>query len=101
MLVFGAAHKCILVLSPAFLDNAGWTKAEFNAVMGKHINAGGSVVLPIWHNVSRPEVFEFSPIVADIVALQSSLGLDELARRLFLELKPTSAWPTPEGGRPK
>lgn len=60
------AKKCILVLSPSFLSNTGWTKAEFNAVTGKHINAGGGVILPIWHNVSREDVYLYSPIVADI-----------------------------------
>ncbi len=81
--------KCILVMSPNFLSNPGWTKGEFNAAMNKHFSQGASVVLPIWLNVSRPEVAEYSPLVADIVALKSDMGIDELARRLFVEINPT------------
>jgi len=77
------APTCIVVLSPSFLSNPGWTKAEFNAAMGKHISNGGSVLLPIWHNVGRAEVADFSPMVADLVALRSDTDLDELAQKLF------------------
>jgi hypothetical protein len=83
-------RKCILALSPNFLNNTGWSKAEFNAVTEKHINSGGSVILPIWHNVSYAEVFGYSPLIADITAIPSTLGIDEMARRLFLEIRPTS-----------
>jgi hypothetical protein len=61
-----AAKKCILLLSPEFVSNPGWTKAEFNAVVGVHIGTGGSVILPVWHRVSWDDVFHYSPIVADI-----------------------------------
>jgi TIR domain len=80
------AKRCIIVVSPNFLSNPGWTKAELNAAMGKHIAAGGSVILPIWHNVSRNDVFQYSPMLADLVGLSSTLGTDEMARRLFLKL---------------
>jgi hypothetical protein len=83
------AKKCILILSPEFLANPGWTKAEFNAVVGKHIGAGGSVILPVWDRVSRNDVFSYSPIVADIKGLSSDLGIEELARQLFIAIQPT------------
>lgn len=85
------ARKCIVVLSRNFFSNPGWTKAEFNAVMGKHVTSGGAVILPIWHGVSREEVFEYSPMLADVVGLPSTLELDEMARRLFQKLEPRSS----------
>lgn len=84
------APKCILVLSSNFLSNPGWTKAEFNAVMGKHISSGGSVILPIWHNVSKAEVEAYSLLVTDIVALKSEMDMDDLVRKLFVEINPSS-----------
>jgi hypothetical protein len=78
------APKCIVVLSPHFLGNPGWTKAEFNAAMHKHIASGGSVILPIWHNVSRADVADYSPLIVDTVALKSDIDIDELTRNLFL-----------------
>lgn len=82
------AKKCILLLSPNFLSNTSWSRAEFNAVVGKHINSAESVILPVWHGVSRQNVYDYSPMVADVKALDSAIGIDELARQLFLEIKP-------------
>jgi hypothetical protein len=83
------ARKCILVLSPNFLSNPGWTKGEFNAAVDMHFSKGGSVVLPIWLNVSRKDVAEYSPLVVDIVALKADMNIDELARKLFVEINPS------------
>jgi hypothetical protein len=82
------AAKCIVVLSPNFITNPGWTKAEFNAAMSKHISSGGSVILPIWHNVTRAEVEEYSPLIVDTIALKSDIDIDELARKLFAAISP-------------
>ena len=80
--------KCIVVLSPYFISNPGWTKAEFNAAMNKHISSGGSVILPIWHNISKAEVEEYSSLIIDTVALKSDMDIDELARKLFTAINP-------------
>jgi hypothetical protein len=82
------APRCVLVLSPNFLGNPGWTKGEFNAAMNKHFNSGGSVLLPVWHGVSRDEVAGYSSLIPDILAVNSSVGLDETARRIARALKP-------------
>jgi hypothetical protein len=82
------ATKCILVLSKNFLANPGWTKAEFNAIMNKHISGGSSVILPIWLDVSREEVATYSLLLTDIVALTPTIGMDELAKKLFVEINP-------------
>jgi TIR domain len=82
------APKCILVLSPNFLSNPGWTRGEFNAAVNKHFSKSASVLLPIWYNVSQKEVAEYSLLVADIVALRSNIGVDELAKKLLKEISP-------------
>jgi hypothetical protein len=81
-----AARRCILVLTPNFLSNTGWTKAEFNAVFTREILERKNVILPIWHLVSQREVYEYSPCLAERVALQWSLGEAEVARRLLAAL---------------
>jgi TIR domain len=82
------APKCILILSPNFLANPGWSKAEFKAIMNRHI-AEGSVILPVWHNVTRNDVYGYSSFLVDIVASDTSKGLDAVARDLSTVLKPT------------
>jgi hypothetical protein len=74
--------KCVVVLSPNFLSNGGWGKAEFDSVFTREILEQDNVILPIWHNVGVKEVYEYSPRMADKVGLPSSLGVQELARRL-------------------
>lgn len=81
------SRKCILVLSPHFLANTGWTKIEFNSVFTREVVERQKVVLPVWHGVTREEVYEYSPSLADRVGLLWSLGADEVVRRLSRALE--------------
>jgi hypothetical protein len=75
--------KCILVLTPNFLSNTGWTKTEFNSIFTREILESANVVLPIWHGVSAREVYEYSPSLADKVAIEWSKGIDEVPRKIY------------------
>lgn len=81
------ARKCVLVLSPNFLGNNGWTKAEFDSIFTREILEQKNVILPVWHNVDARSVYEYSPRLADKVGLPSTLGIEELARRLTNAIK--------------
>jgi len=76
------SRKCIVVLSPHFLSNAGWGRAEFDSVFTREILEQENVILPVWLNVGVREVYEYSPRLADKVGLPASLGAAEVARRL-------------------
>jgi hypothetical protein len=58
--------KCILVLSPNFLSNNGWTKTEFDSIFTRQIIEESNLLLPIWHNVSKQDVYNYSPSLANI-----------------------------------
>ncbi len=81
------ARKCIVVLSPNFLSNGGWGKAEFDSIFTREILEQQNVILPIWHNVDVHDVYNYSPRMADKVGLPSSIGIKELARRLTKVIK--------------
>lgn len=81
------ARKCVLVLSPNFLDNKGWGRAEFDSVFTREILEETNVILPIWHNVSVKQVYEYSPRLADKVGLSSSIGVKDLATKLAAAIK--------------
>lgn len=81
------AKKCVVVLSPNFLSNEGWVKAEFDSVFTREILEKQSVILPVWLNVSKQDVYDYSPRLADKVGLSSSIGIEEVARRLAVVLK--------------
>lgn len=75
--------KCVLVLSPAFLSNGGWTKAEFDSVFTREILEQRNVIVPIWHGVTKEEIYAYSPRLLDKVGITSSLGIEEVARRVL------------------
>lgn len=82
-------RNCIVILSPNFLSNDGWGKAEFDSVFTREILEKKNVMLPVWHNVTVEQVYEYSPRLADKVGLNTKIGIKELARKLSNEIKRT------------
>lgn len=76
-------HKCVLILSPHFISNGGWTKVEFDSVFTREILEQRNVIIPIWHGVSKTQVYEYSPRLLDKVGVPSSLGVEEVARKVL------------------
>lgn len=77
-------QKCILVLSPNFVTNTGWTKKEFDSVFTREILERKRLLLPVWFNVSQQLVFEYSPSLLNVKGLDwTGLGDDEVCRQLF------------------
>lgn len=59
----------LVVISPAFLKK-NWPEYELRGLISREI-AGEKVILPIWHNVAHAQVMEYSPPLADKLALNS------------------------------
>jgi hypothetical protein len=71
----------VIVLSNSFFKRK-WTKYELNGFVSREMNES-KVILPIWHKVSKDEVINFSPTLADKVALNSSLNsISEIAENI-------------------
>lgn len=79
--------KCIVVLSPNFLSNDGWGRAEFDSIFTREILEKQNVILPIWLNVDVKDVYNYSPRLADKVGLAATLGVSEVARLLANAVK--------------
>lgn len=77
----------IVVLSPNFFKKQ-WSQWELDGLVARQNSGGTEVILPVWHQVGRDDVLNFSPSLADKVAVNSSLGLDEVARRLAAVIRP-------------
>ena len=56
----------LVVLSPAFLSK-GWTNYELDGIVTRSVS-GDQILLPIWHNITKQQVVDFSPSLADKVA---------------------------------
>lgn len=70
----GIAHARfgVVILSPEFFAKQ-WTQAELDALFGKKMATGENLILPIWHRVTKDQVQAQSPLLAGILALNTSL----------------------------
>lgn len=60
----------------------GWTNYELDGIITKVVT-GEQVVLPIWHNITKQEVIDFSPSLADKLARNtSSSTVEEIANEI-------------------
>lgn len=71
----------IVILSRDYICK-GWTKYELDGLFQREMT-GGKTVLPIWHNITKKEVQEFSPSLAGKLALNTS---SYTAKEIALEL---------------
>ncbi|RZK78724.1 MAG: DUF1883 domain-containing protein [Pedobacter sp.] len=71
----------IVVLSKDFIRK-GWTNYELDGIISKSVS-GEQIVLPIWHNITKKEVIDYSPSLADKVARNtSSYTVEEIASEI-------------------
>ncbi|MEY4440812.1 MAG: hypothetical protein RLY49_438 [Candidatus Parcubacteria bacterium] len=75
----------IVIFSPDFLKKKKWTEYELNGLFSKEKN-GEKVVLPVWHNISREEILQYSPTFADRIALNSN-STETIVQQLKDKLK--------------
>ncbi len=71
----------IVVLSKDFIRK-GWTNYELDGIISKSIG-GEQIVLPIWHNITKQEVIDYSPSLADKVARNTAVyTIEEIAEEI-------------------
>ncbi len=76
----------LVVLSPAFISK-GWTNYELDGIMIKAVS-GEQILLPIWHKITKQEVIEYSPSLADKLARSTAMHtVEEIAREIAELLK--------------
>ncbi|MFZ4856093.1 MAG: DUF1883 domain-containing protein [Desulfuromonadaceae bacterium] len=56
----------LVVLSSSFIAK-GWTNYELDGIVTRTVS-GEQILLPIWHNITKQQVVDFSPSLADKVA---------------------------------
>jgi hypothetical protein len=81
------SRRCILVLTPRFLNNRGWTKTEFNSVFSRELLQRKEIILPVWAGVTSEELFDYCPSLLDRVGVHWKRGVDEVARELYRKIR--------------
>jgi hypothetical protein len=71
----------IVVLSQDFIKK-GWTNYELDGIITKAVT-NEQVVLPIWHKISKKEVIDYSPSLADKLARNTAMHtVEEIAEEI-------------------
>ena len=76
-----ASRFGVVVLSRAFFGR-GWPEYELDGLVTRTV-AGEQILLPVWHNVTKREVMEYSPSLADRVARSTATHtVEEIAAEI-------------------
>ncbi len=71
----------IVILSKNFIKK-GWTNYELDGLITRSVS-GQQILLPIWHNITKQEVMDYSPSIADKVARNTSVNtIEEIANEI-------------------
>ncbi len=84
------SRAALVVISQEFITKR-WTKYELDGIITRSVD-GKQMLLPIWHNISSDEVSEYSPSLADRVALNAAdHSVEEIAAEIADLLRGTPA----------
>lgn len=79
----------VVVLSQAFFGK-GWPEYELDGLVSRSVS-GEQVLLPIWHNVSKREVMQYSSSLADKLARSTATHtVEEIAGEIIEVIKDQS-----------
>ena len=68
----------VIVISRDFI-NKGWTNYELDGLITRAVN-GEQTMLPVWHNITKREVINYSPSLADKLARSTTdFTVEEIA----------------------
>lgn len=71
----------LVVLSSVFMSK-GWTNYELDGIVTRAVS-GEQILLPIWHNITKQQVVDFSPSLADKVARSTATHtVEEIAKEI-------------------
>ncbi len=77
----------IVILSKAFL-NKNWPDYEYRSLLSREVN-NKPIILPIWYEITKEEVAEYSLYLADKFAITAnSSNINEVALKLVEVLEP-------------
>lgn len=80
----------LVILSPSFIKK-GWTNYELDGIVTRSVS-NEQVLLPIWHNITKQQVVDYSPSLADKVARSTvTHTIDEIAQEISELLRSTQS----------
>lgn len=81
--------KCkygVVILSPSFLSKE-WPQRELDGLVARETASGKKAILPIWHEIDRDTLLQYSPTLADKLAGNSKEDLSVVVDKIIEVLK--------------
>lgn len=80
---YGLAHSRlgIVVVSSHFLEKL-WPQQQLDDLANREAN-GKKLIFPVWHKVGFQKVLEYSPVLAERVAISTDKGLDYVVQSML------------------
>jgi hypothetical protein len=76
----------VVVLSRAFISMP-WPRLELDALAGKAVREGRTVILPVRHHLTIEELSSYSPLLASVPGIDSGAGISAVADAIGCALK--------------
>lgn len=76
----------IVIISPNFLRK-NWPQKELDGLVAREVS-GVKVLLPVWYEIDADQIRNYSPTLADRVAVSSTKGLDHVFAELMRAISP-------------
>ncbi len=77
----------IVVLSKDFF-NKQWTNWELDGLVQRQLNSSNNLIIPIWHKIEKHDILNYSPSLADKVAIKSNIGIGKIIEKIDSVLNP-------------
>lgn len=77
----------IVIISNNFL-NKNWPEYELDSLINRQVE-GQNVIIPIWYNITKKQIQEYSFYLADKIALvANNMNLDEISKSVIGVIRP-------------
>ncbi|HBF87632.1 MAG TPA: hypothetical protein DDX39_03230 [Bacteroidales bacterium] len=77
------SQYCILLLSKTYLNNESWGKIEFESIFTKELIEKKDCIIPIWVDITKEELYEFSPSLVNILGINWNIGVDKVVSEIL------------------
>jgi hypothetical protein len=82
----------VVILSPNFFSK-NWPQNELDGLFSRETSRK-KIILPVWHNIDRDTILQYSPMLADRYAANTNKGLDSVIKEIMKVVDPLSSYLT-------
>jgi hypothetical protein len=79
------SHFGVVILSHNFFAK-NWTREELNALFNKAQILGRKIILPVWHKITKEQIYQYSTLLSNKYGILTSRGIDYIANEILQEV---------------